>query len=71
MFQVKPWKLPEGTKIPLDGPFRASDVGLTGPHIHRLKNEGFIRSVGTTKSKYSRSKINLWIATEKLKEAMR
>ena len=57
--------------MPLDRPFYASDIGLGGAHIHRLKNEGFIRSVGKEKSPYSRSKINVWEATEKLKRAMR
>jgi len=71
IYKLKEWRLPEGTTIPLDRPFRAVEIGLPGPQARRLKDEGFLRIVRHEKSRTSRTQVCIWEATDQLKNVMR
>lgn len=64
----KPWRLPVGRKIPLDEPFRASDVGISGSLAKMLSNEGFLEPVGWDRKKGEQSPRRVWRATSRLRE---
>ncbi len=59
--QLKPWRY-GGVVIPTERPFLASELGLTGGHIRRLRCDGFIEPAGRI------GHTNWWQATDKLKK---
>ena len=63
----KPWRLPPGCQIPLNGPFRASEIGLPAQSARSLADEGFIEAIGMERTKKTRSKRTIWQATGKLR----
>lgn len=66
----KPWRLPSGCQIPLNEPFRASEIGLPAQTAKSLADDGFIEEVGRERTKETRSHRKIWRATGKLRDAM-
>lgn len=66
--RLKPWRW-GGAAIPLDRPFRACEVGLSGGHLHRLSEDGFIEAVGRERAEDNRTHRTIWRATGRLRQA--